>query len=301
MKTAQKNIKLLMEVKKCLCYYANFKHPLTLEEIHFNLQVKCSKNEVKIILDQLVDTNEIYQFQKFHSISKYDISHWIDRRQKGEKEAKRIYDSAKIFGKFIYFFPFVRFVGISGSLSKGYFSRDSDFDFFIISSKNRLWICRSILHLFKKLSFLFGLEHKFCMNYFIDESHKEIEEQNYYTSIEISSLNPIAGKEQYDQLLSKNSWRKKFLPNTYQAFFQSDSILNKKYLLKQLIEAMFKPFGEQLNIYLMKLTDRRWRKKWQRKNYPMEEYELAFKTTLHHSKNHPANYQKKLLQSIEQQ
>ena len=48
----------------------------------------------------------------------------------------------------------------------------------------------------------------------------------------------------------------------------------------------------------MKFTDKRWRKKWEEKGYPMEEYDLAFKTKLYVSKNHSGNFQKKVLNHI---
>jgi hypothetical protein len=54
----------------------------------------------------------------------------------------------------------------------------------------------------------------------------------------------------------------------------------------------------RMKAFFMRLTDKWWRKKWARKHYPADQYELAFKTTLHHSKNHPANYQKKVLDHV---
>ena len=60
-------------------------------------------------------------------------------------------------------------------------------------------------------------------------------------------------------------------------------------------------FPDALNKGLMTLTDSWWRYKWQRKNYPMEDYDLAMKTRLYVSKNHPANYQKKILRQLKLQ
>lgn len=298
MMTSKEHIELFKEVKRCLLYYANFKHPLKLQEIHSNMQLNCKIADLKMIVDKLLNKNEIFYSEEYYTVSQ-DIENWISRRIKGENQAKKVFPSAKAYGKFIFLFPFVRFVGISGSLSKGYYGRYSDFDFFIVSANKRLWICRSILHLFKKLSFLFGMQHRFCMNYFVDEKHREIEEKNFYTAVELSSLSPVAGEKQYLLLLEENQWRKSFLPNRYQAYFRPKGIENRKFLLKYLLESCFNPVGDLLNTYLMNFTDKRWRKKWEKKNFPMEDYELAFKTTLHHSKNHPANYQKKILQSIE--
>jgi hypothetical protein len=191
----------------------------------------------------------------------------------------------------------VKFVGISGSLSKGYASEDSDFDFFILTSENRLWICRTILHLFKKMTFLFGQQHRFCMNYFVDVSRPELEEKNIYTAIELSSLIPVAGSDIYKILMQRNSWVKKFLPNRYQPFYKS-TITDRNFLGKGLLELLFSLGGNVMNTRLMHFTDKRWRKKWTKKHFVKEDYELAFKTTLYHSKNHPGNHQKKMLEQL---
>jgi hypothetical protein len=53
-----------------------------------------------------------------------------------------------------------------------------------------------------------------------------------------------------------------------------------------------------VNRMLMRMTDTKWQKKWARKGYPAEDYDLAFKTRINISKNHKANYQKRLLEAL---
>lgn len=205
-------------------------------------------------------------------------------------------------GRFISMFPYVRFVGISGSLSKGYADEKSDFDFFIVAENKRLWICRTLLHLFKKITFLAGQQDKFCMNYFIDTHDLRIEEQNRYTAIELASLIPVSGYDIYIKLEQANQWVNNFLPNGYIGFCTGiDTIDDHNGYLKMVLEAFLdKADPEKWNARLMKITDNKWRKKWSRRNYPMDDYDSAFKTTLHISKNHPANHQKKVLEVISQ-
>jgi hypothetical protein len=57
-------------------------------------------------------------------------------------------------------------------------------------------------------------------------------------------------------------------------------------------------FPKQLNLFLMNFTDKLWRLKWERKGYPMKDYDLAMKTRWYVSKNHPHNYQKKVLKEL---
>jgi len=278
-----------------LKYYALFHYPLDIREIIGNCSVVCSYQEAKQSLDELCLIGKAYSHKGFYSADANVVALVNRRLQANELAVKKI-EQARRAGRLIAYFPFVRFVGISGSLSKGYADQKSDFDFFIITSKNRLWICRTILHLFKKTTFLFGLQNKFCMNYFIDISQLKLAEQNIYTAIELSGLIPISGKDTYEALLNENvAWVNRFLPNGYQRFYVPETVFSGTGMVKLISEILLQPVGMLINKHLMKFTDKRWRKKWQKKNYPSADYDLAFKTTLYQSKNHPANFQKKIL------
>jgi len=225
----------------------------------------------------------------------------VARREKGNQRAAAELVKASSIARLIFNAPFVKFVGISGSLSKGYADEKSDFDFFIVTSANRLWICRTILHLFKKLTFLVGQQRKFCMNYFVDESALLLEEQNIYTATELASMIPVSGLEQHKTLLAANSWLYKLLPNIKRSTVVLEQQLSPKNNLKKLMEWTINIAAPtSFNQFLMTFTDRRWRKKWARKNYPENDYPLAFKTTPNISKNHPANYQKKILEQLKE-
>jgi hypothetical protein len=282
-----------------LRYYSLFHYPLKADEIFGNMPTKCAISSVLAALEDLEQTEKIYKYEGYYSIDP-DIRNLVLRRKAANKLAENKKLQAIKVGKFISNFPFVKFIGISGSLSKGYADPKSDFDFFIVTQENRLWMCRTLLHLFKKLTFLFAQQNKFCMNYFIDMHNLEIEEKNCFTAIELSSLIPVSGSNIYHQLMANNLWIDAFLPNGYIGFSSGmKTITDKRKVGKQIFESFFNLFFPgQLNKMLMRLTDKKWRRKWAKKNYPMEDYDLAFKTTLHISKNHPANYQKKILKAI---
>lgn len=202
-------------------------------------------------------------------------------------------------GNVIARFPFVKAVCVSGSLSKGYADDESDIDFFIIAKKNRVWICRSLLHIFKKITFINHKQHSYCMNYFLDESRPCLEEQNVFTGTEIVTLIPVYDEGAFKIFMDGNiSWVKKFFPN----FICKDALPAPQKTFKKISESFIELlFPDALNKGLMTLTDSWWRYKWQRKNYPMEDYDLAMKTRLYVSKNHPANYQKKILRQLKLQ
>jgi hypothetical protein len=282
-----------------LGYYSLFKYPITAEEILSNLPEKCSLPVLSDVLEDLVSLSEIYCYDGYYCL-KEDIKNLTIRRLEANKLARLKLPMATKRGALIYQFPFVRFVGISGSLSKGYADQESDFDFFVVTEANRLWICRTLLHLFKKLTFLFGKQHEFCMNYFIDVSSLEIEEKNRFTAIEVASVIPTGGKSTYEIFNNANQWINEYLPNGYLGFYcEMPALKDKNAFIKKALESGFNMFSPQkLNKKLMDITDKKWRKKWSNKNFPANEYDVAFKTTLHISKNHPANHQKRVLEAI---
>lgn len=284
-------------IDSTLRYYAFFRYPLTAAEIQERATEPCTLEEVEAYLYELEMLGQLHAYEGYYTLLR-DAPALVARRKAGRIQADKDLRLARRIGAFIYQFPFVQFVGISGSLSKGFADRNSDFDFFIVTSGNRLWIARTLLHLFKKITFAAGQQHKFCMNYFIDEHALQLEEQNIYTATELSSLLPICGETCYHQLMTANEWRADFLPNR-QKIKPETAIKSNRTLAAKIAEwAINKCRPELWNEKLMKLTDAKWQKKWARKNYPADDYSLAFKTTLHVSKNHKANYQKKVLEQV---
>lgn len=282
------------EIFQLLRYFNLFNHPLKLEDFFKFSNSDIGIRDLQYCLQELELTGNVKKIGEFYLLSDAS-SKIIKKRVEGETKAEQLIPRALKVGRLIGHFPFVKFVGVSGSLSKGYADEKSDFDYFIITSNNTLWICRTLLHIFKKLSFLVGLQHQFCMNYFIDECHLKIEEENIFTQIELSSLIPAFDKGLYNNLLLMN---KSNLPNLGNLMFCAKSTNSFwEYQIKQYYEK--NKSLKWLNRLLMKITDWKWRNKWKARGYPKEDYALAFKTTPFVSKNHPANYQKKILNQFE--
>ena len=282
------------EVLKVLSYYQVFRHPLRFEEIHKLLLIPISKEDLQEVIDQLQYEKKIY-FHKDHYCL-VDDQGIVERRIQGEQLTATLIPKAKKIGKLISRFPFVRFVGISGSLSKGFADAKTDFDFFIVTAKNRLWITRSILHLFKKLAYLVNMQKCFCMNYFIDDTDLEIEDKNIFVMYEIATLIPVYNSSYYNKFKTSNHWVRQMLP---QFEYKKSNISDRKSIIKTIAETCLHILPlNMLNRWLMKLTDYKWKRKWRKANYPMEDYDLAFRTRINISKNHPKNHQKLLLTKL---
>jgi len=195
-------------------------------------------------------------------------------------------------------FPYVRGIAISGSLSKNFADDDSDIDLFVITTKNRLWIARTIMHCFKKLTFLFKKEHYFCMNYYIDEQDLLIHEKNIYTATEIATLMPLHGETAFEQFFSSNGWTRDYLPNKCLRVATAKPV--KSSLFKRFAEWLFNNrLGNSIDSVLMRITVKRWLKKMQQKKRNNRGIIMAMDAGKHYAKPDPVNFQAKLIVSYQ--
>lgn len=287
-----------LEVIRVLAYYQLFHHPLKASEItrFVNVTPMVTKN-INNALSTLLHLNVVFQFEGYFSLEN-DPS-LVHARLEGEIRAKSLLKVAQRMSKLIYSFPFVRAVFISGSLSKGVVPKDADIDYFIVTKRNKLWITRTLLVMFKRI-FLLGSKKFFCVNYFVDENHMEIPDKNIFTATEIVTLIPMQGKSCCETFLSSNHWFKDHFPNVS---LQKEEIgqmgLIKRCSVSILEPLFFNSLSEKLDKYFMKRTYKRWKTLYN-EGYSDKEFELAFRTHRGTSKNHDKNYQKRVLNSVEE-
>jgi hypothetical protein len=282
---------------RTLVYYDIFNYPLTAEEIFRFLGT--NHNDVQTVtrkLLHLADEGRIYQFGEFFSIQNNESL--IARRLKGNEEATKLLSLARKQATLIAKFPFVRAVMGSGSLSKNYMDADSDLDFFIVTEPGRLWIARMLLVLYKRI-FLSNSHKYFCINYFVDTQHLEIEEKNLFTATELATVIPLYGGEYYKQLCNSNQWLLEIFPNYTPrptAQVTPSHIGKGKKFIEGFINLMF---AKQINAFFMNMFSKRVKRIYQRE-YPDKDFQVAFKTKDYASKNHPRHYQRKVMDLFEQ-
>jgi predicted nucleotidyltransferase len=277
---------------KTLAYFNLFAYPLRKDEIFNLLDARYEKGLFEDTLDLLCDAEMIYRIDEFYSLQQNVFL--ADRRRKGnERAAKKLKTAGKI-ARILYSFPFVKGVAVSGSLSKHYAEENSDIDFFIVTTENRLWLARTFLHLFKKLSFLAGKQHWLCMNYFIDETALEIKEKNIFTAVEVITLLPFFGNAMFKDFFSANKWAKSFFPVYHPKINAAHEM--PKSIVKTIIESVFtNKAGDWLNKRLMQVTVNRWKKKAERHQRSFSGELMGLDGGLHYAKPDPANFQRKIL------
>jgi hypothetical protein len=276
-----------------LLYFDVFQYPLSKSElIEYSQNYNINEVEMELELRYLQSINFLEsdsEYYTFHGNFAY-----IERRKKGNAEAKRKMKVALRMSKFISLFPFVEAVCISGSLSKNYMDKSSDIDFFIITTPHRLWLCRGLLVLFKKLFLLNSRKH-FCINYYLDSEHLEIPDRNIFTATEIVFLKPTFNAELFKKFASINSWCEQFYPNKNEANPTLGPV--KRNRLKRFMEWVLSGnLGEFLDAYFFKLTLERWKKKFP--HFNEEEFDLNLRSRKGVSKHHPRGYQKIVMDSF---
>ncbi|MES2111500.1 MAG: hypothetical protein V4577_22270 [Bacteroidota bacterium] len=279
-------------ILETLAYFDLFDYPLSRAEIYLFLKNKHDFDVFEDGLRSLLDNGIIYQFDRFYTLK--NDHYLVVRRNEGNKKAAELIKIAEKVGGLLIRFPYVRGIAISGSLSKNYADDGSDIDLFIITAKNKLWIARTIMHCFKKLTFLVNKEHLFCMNYYIDERQLEIAEKNIYTAIEVATLIPLQGDIVFEHFFAANTWTREYLPNKNMRVACAKPV--KTRLVKSLVELLFNnPLGDKFDNLLMKITGGRWLKKTQQKKLNNHGIVMGMHTGKHFAKPDPKNFQNKLL------
>lgn len=276
-----------------LAYFDMWDYPLTRGEIYLFMERKRGQNEFDQALTYLTNNKLIFRFDQFYSLKNdYMVA---TRRLKGNKKAAGLMAKAKETGAFLVKFPYVRGIAISGSLSKNCADDNSDIDFFIITAANRLWLARTFMHLFKKLTFLVGKQHNYCMNYYVDEAQLQIVEKNIYTAIEVATIIPVEGDTTFENFYKANAWISDFLPNKCMRLATANPL--RKHRIKSFIELLFNNrFGAWLDHILMHITAGRWNKKTEQKKLNMRGAVMSMAAGRHFAKPAPENFQQRLIE-----
>jgi hypothetical protein len=284
-----------ISIIKLLLYYDVFDHALTKEEIILNCNLNGKSADKTGILEEMTAKGLIYRLDGFYSV-RNDPS-LIEKRNNGNKMAAGSLPKAIKMAKFISAFPFIRSVSLSGSLSKNYMDTKTDIDYFIIADPNRLWLARTILIMYKRI-FLLNSHKYFCLNYFIDFEHLEIEQKNIFTATELFTLIPVTGKNYINRFIEANSWVKRYFQRyPYRDFSSIEPDTGS--LVKKTLEWILNHFfGNVLDILAMKLTIKFWKRKYI--NDARNLFNKSFTLKRYVAKYHPQNFQDVVMNLYEQ-
>ncbi len=164
----------------------------------------------------------------FPPLSAIDKSKRVIRHRLSEIKKK---SALKIIKK-LENFPFVWFIGITGSVAANNAKENDDVDIFIITAPFTLWIVRPFFLIYLDL---LGVRRNrsmhsgdakdlICSNLWLDINNLGSfqKNQNIYTAHEVLQVCSVVNKNHtYERFVQENSWTKKYLATAYQSTLRS--------------------------------------------------------------------------------
>jgi hypothetical protein len=237
--------KLEQSIIATLSYFDIFEYPLTLFEIRKNLvdldgdllnencaDERCptphgvsdtsrfSLVEIENALGGEELKNRVEQKNGFYFLK--NRSYYLTRQKRyyfANKKFKRAMKIAFLLSKI----PFIKMIAVCNSLGYSNTREGSDIDFFITTSKKRVWSARFLsVFLIKFLNLRpkkGSVKDTICMSFFVDEENLNLEKFRFskddiYLRFWITQLVPIYDQGGvYEKFWSENKWVEGWLPN----------------------------------------------------------------------------------------
>ena len=280
------------DIIRTLLYYEIFDHPLTLRELfQFFPRNSISFGSFRNRVTELAAAGTVREEGGFYQLAANQTS-LEEIRVRRERLAKRRLRISRFMSQIIKRFPFVRGVFLSGDLSKGVASPPSDIDYVVITEPGRLWVCRSLLILFKKV-FLLNRKKYFCLNYFVTSDHLGVDERNYYTATEVAHLKPLYNFPLLLKYMNENTWIKEYFPNFRLFETVTGPGQQRRPWLQRIIEMPLQgTLIDNLDKRLMKTMASVWRKRYG--NLDELTRERIFRSTPHESRAFAGNFSTKI-------
>ncbi len=174
-----------------------------------------------------------YKKIKFPKISKRELS---VKQEKNKISQNKKHLVATLISPLKYF-PFILFIGLTGSVAANNAKIQDDLDIFIITSPGTLWIIRPFVLFYLSLLRVRrgrstdkkSVKNLVCPNLWLDVKNLPINknQQNLYTAHEVLLVVPLINKNHtYEKFIFQNSWVKKYLANAYKHKINSLSKVN---------------------------------------------------------------------------
>jgi hypothetical protein len=282
---------------RTLLYYEIFEHPLTAKELYYLFpRNSMSRKEFAEHLDRSSREGVVALTDGYYQLGS-NAKNLGELRRQRERLARKRMKIAKCMGFVIKQFPFVRGVFLSGDLSKGVAHKQSDIDFVIVTAPRRLWICRSILVLFKKVVLLNSRKY-FCLNYYVTEDDLHLRDHNYFTATEVAHLKPLYNVGTFIRYMNANGWIKMYFPGFKVFAFADNEPQNGRGVLQWFFEFPFRgAWPERLDRSVMNSMKRIWQKRYPQFDAPTRD--RIFRSTPTESCAYVGNFSDTVLEMFE--
>lgn len=203
-----------------LSYSAVFNYPLSFHQLctYLICGEKIKTSELKTELSKLVKEKIVRFGSNRYYLSYIKPTNWYEKA----KNTKKLLAENNYIFKILGLVPWIKLLGITGTVAAYNASKSDDIDVFIITQNGRVWVTRFFVVLILKVLGKYRTDAapkgKICPNIFIDESNIVWNEkaQNLYVAHEILKMIPVINKnDMYFKFIRKNKWVFKHLNRVF--------------------------------------------------------------------------------------
>ena len=278
---------------RLILYFDIFYHPLTSSELAaLAFEHKVEGDEVVYLLDPWLKTGELETLEGY--LFPRGRSAGVGKRQEKARHSQTLWKKVPTSGAILSSFPFIRGLAVTGTLAKEAALPDSDVDFLVFTAQGRVWLCRTMLAVTRRV-----LPHHqretLCTNVFLDETHLTYDQQNPYVAAEIGLSRPVYSPELVESFLRANPWVRDFLPGMIQ--LNAAPATSSGSVAPGLTRRMEQLLSGRLGDWAEAALPHLWATFWALKHreLPSRDRQLRFRVTPHVSTNHLNNFQVKVL------
>lgn len=182
-----------------------FESAFSRDQVYRYLRIKMERERFDAAVEALKQQNIIFERDGVLFIRDLEASLRERRRW-----SRNLFLRHKRYLRLISRIPWVKYLGLTGANAFESCREQDDIDLFLITQKDRLWICYLTLALFSKA---LGKRGVLCINYLVDEDNLHLRQQDYYTAVQIMQMAPLLENGFGRRLIESNHWIFRFLPN----------------------------------------------------------------------------------------
>ena len=241
-------------ILKTVTYVDIFDYPLAAPEIHrYLIGVPSTESATERALYNLSQNSNFLECRdRYYSLKRRGSI--VETRKHRKEIAQIMWPRAEYYGNIMGALPFVLMVSVTGSLAVDNADLESDIDYLIVTSHNRLWTTRAMIVLIVRLAA--KRVTAICPNYLVTEDAMTFQERNLYTAREVAQMEPVAGFDVYQMMREENKWVEEFLPNASgppkMHLIESKAVSNQYHRLSKSTEILFRtPLGNWIEKWEM--------------------------------------------------
>lgn len=141
----------------------------------------------------------------------------VDSRLRKDKVSSAKLKRVRRLARLLSSVPFVRMIGVTGSLAMKQSDTESDWDLLVVLKAGHIWTGRTILtgflHVIGKRRHGEWSRDRACLNYYVTDDHLEISSKDLFSASEYRFLIPVVGEDVFRRFELRNGWIAELKPN----------------------------------------------------------------------------------------